>query len=105
MTFQPDLALSVAAHVRWRRYEQGGVILNSLSGEVYKINETGMRLWQLLAEGHSPCVIVPIITGETGVDASHAAADIELFTLSMLGQGLLCPSNLVAESGSSSENK
>jgi hypothetical protein len=101
MVYDPGLNLRAVPHIRWRCYKQGGILLNTLTGEVYKLNRSGMRIWQLLTEGHNPKAIVPMIVHETGAETSLVEADIDCFVVSMLEQGVLCSSNAV--DGSRSE--
>lgn len=43
----------VSAHIAWRKVEDEVVALDLDSSLYYSFNETGARLWELLAEGSS----------------------------------------------------
>lgn len=88
--YDPDLSLRAVPQIQWRCYTQGGILLNTLTGEVYKLNESGMHMWQLLMEGHSPQAMISALVQETGADPSLVERDIYIFVTSMIDQGLLC---------------
>lgn len=90
-----DLSLCAVPHIRWRCYEQGGILLNTLTGEVYRLNESGMFMWQLLTEGYSPRATISAIVQKTGAETSLVKANVEGFIASMLKQGALCASEAV----------
>jgi hypothetical protein len=90
MKLSLDSDLKAAPHIRWRRYEQGGILLDTLTGEVFKLNASGMYMWQLLVKGHSLRAVATALVDETGTERAQVQADIEAFVTSLLDQGVLC---------------
>lgn len=85
-----DSNFTVAQNIHWRRYEQGGILLNTHTSEVFKINESGIKIWELLMKGHNPQEVVPMIVRESLVETTQAKMDVEGFVASMLEVGVLC---------------
>jgi hypothetical protein len=78
-----------APYIRWRLHEQGGILLNIRTSEVYKLNESAMRIWRLLMEGRDPQDVISEIVEETGAEPSAVAGDVGTFLISMLTAGVL----------------
>ena len=51
MSVDLERRLFAAAQFRWRAQQEGGIILDTGTGEVFRLNRSAMRMWQLLMEG------------------------------------------------------
>ena len=89
--------------IRWRLHEQGGILLNTCSSEVYKLNESAMRMWRLLMEGLNPQEVILRMAEETGAEPSLIKADLDEFLVSLLGAGVLRFSEAEADPASGKE--
>jgi len=88
---EPPARWVADAHVRWRRQGQGGILLNTDTGEVYRLNEVAMRMWSLLMEGSAADDAIGEIVQETAADAERIKADWDGFVASMAAAGVLRP--------------
>jgi hypothetical protein len=79
-------------NIRWRRQKQGGILLNTCTSEVFRLNEAAMRMWLLLLEGNAPQDVIGEIAQETGAETALVQADLEGFLSLMLSAGVLRPS-------------
>jgi hypothetical protein len=75
--------------IRWRLHRQGGILLNTCTSEVYRLNESAMRMWRLLMEGNNPQDVILKIVEETGAESSLIEADLGEFLVSLLSAGVL----------------
>jgi hypothetical protein len=62
-----------------RRLGQGGVLVHLSSNRVFELNETGIRIWELLNEGLDRTAILDRLQQEFSVDAPEAARELDAF--------------------------
>ena len=65
------------------------VLLNVETRHYYSLNETGTRIWQLLAEGESLDEIAASLTNEYDVSAEDARRHVEAHVAELLAEGLI----------------
>lgn len=80
---------TVHADVAFRRVGEEVVLVNLVTNEIFALNETGARFWELLAEGHTRAEIVATLAvefdvGEAQVDAEATALIEQLGKAGML---------------------
>lgn len=88
MPAPPD-AFRVPEHVLSRKLEDEMVLLNMDSGEYFGLNDTGTRVWELLAEGCDRDEIAARLAEEFEVGAEEAAGHVESLCDELLAAGLL----------------
>jgi hypothetical protein len=52
-------------------FDDGAVLLNLGTKSYYNLNETGLRIWQIMEELHSPVEISKRLSNEYEVDAER----------------------------------
>ena len=75
----PATALRPSPDVVVRRLGDAGVLVHLSSNRIFELNETGVRIWEWLAEGATLATILERIQEEFAVDAPAAAGDLEAF--------------------------
>lgn len=60
-----------------RRVGDEVVLVHLGSEEMYSLNPTGARAWELLSEGHSPESIEATLSAEFDVDRTEARRELE----------------------------
>jgi hypothetical protein len=85
----PDDVVSVAASVASSRLGEEAALLNLEKGVYYGLNETGARIWELLATPVAVRSIQETIATEYDVEAPVAAADVLRLLESLREQGLV----------------
>ena len=65
------------------------VILTPMSSKIHGLNETGSRIWELLADEPTVAELVAKIHREFQVSEERATADIEAFVEELQSRGLI----------------
>lgn len=60
-----------------RRVGDEIVLVNLQSDQMYSLNVTGARTWELLGEGHDPDAIEATLSDEFGVDRAEARRELD----------------------------
>ncbi|MFQ5349073.1 MAG: PqqD family protein [Thermoanaerobaculia bacterium] len=80
---------SIPEHVLARKLDDEMVLLNLDSGEYFGLNDTGTRVWELLADGRSRGEVVDCLTEEFEVTAEIASSHVAALCRELLEAGLL----------------
>ena len=80
---------SVPEHVLARKLDDEMVLLNLDSGEYFGLNDTGTRVWELLADGRTRDEVVDRLTEEFEVAADVASTHVTTLCEELLQAGLL----------------
>ncbi len=72
-----------------RRIDQGTVLINLRTNQIYELNTTGTRIWELLREGCDRGAILDRLLAEFEVDARVAAEAIDDTVAQLAREGLL----------------
>lgn len=81
--------LALADHVRYRRFGDEGVVLRQDSAEVLVLNETGIQVLDLAAEGLGPEEIVEAMASNYEVEPTILEAEVNQFLDELLRGGIL----------------
>jgi hypothetical protein len=84
-------SFKVAAHIAWRRVEEEIVALDLDSSLYYSFNDTGARLWELLAEGSAFEQAVLLVTEEYEAAPKDVEKDARDFIAELRREKLLEP--------------
>jgi len=60
-----------------RRVGDESVLVHLQSNDMYSLNATGSRAWELLSEGHDPETIETTLADEYGIDRAEAHRELE----------------------------
>jgi hypothetical protein len=85
---------SIPEHVLARKLDDEMVLLNLDSGEYFGLNDTGTRVWELLAEGSTSEEIVGRLTEEFEVTVEIASNHVATLCGEFLEAGLLAKGDL-----------
>ena len=77
------------AHVLCRQVKDGAVLIHLETNQIYDLNRTGFRIWQLLQEGSDPAAIRDQIRHEFNVDPAVAATELHALLDRLSSEGLL----------------
>jgi hypothetical protein len=80
---------SIPEHVLARKLDDEMVLLNLDSGEYFGLNDTGTRVWELLADGRDRDEVVDCLTEEFEVAAEVASSHVATLCDELLRAGLL----------------
>lgn len=83
------LPFSVPEHVVARKLDDEMVLLNLDSGEYFGLNDTGTRIWELLADGRGRDEVVRRLIEEFEVAAEVASDHVAALCEELLEAGLL----------------
>lgn len=84
-----DVVFDVPAHVIARRIADETVILDLETGTYFGLDPVGARIWELIAEGHTPNDIREIMVAEYDVTADTLMADLEKLLCNLQDHGLI----------------
>ncbi len=79
----------IPEHVLYRKLEDEMVLLNLDSGEYFGLNDTGTRIWELLAGGRSRREIAVTLAREFEVELEVAVGHVASLCAELLAAGLL----------------
>ena len=80
-----------AGHVAWRRVDDEVVVLDLDSSAYYSLNDTGSRMWELLAAGHPLDNVVSLVSDEYGHAVADVSRDADALLKDLLREKLLAP--------------
>ena len=86
---QPRPPFSIPEHVLARKLEDEMVLLNLDSGEYFGLNDTGTRVWELLADGRSSEEVIERLTEEFEVASEVASSHVSTLCNELIEAGLL----------------
>lgn len=75
--------------VRVRIVGDEAVLLDLASEEIFRLNRSGTRIWQLLAEHHDPRTVLRRLGSETRIEESVLRADLADLIVELMDEGLL----------------
>jgi hypothetical protein len=75
--------------VRLRVVGGEAIILDLASEEIFRLNETGTRVWQLLVEHHVPSAVLQILLEEHDVEEATLRDDMTGLVEQLLETGLI----------------
>jgi len=78
-----------AAEVVARRLGQAGVLVHLSTNQIFELNETGMRIWDLVGEGLPTDRIPARLTSEFSVGEAEALADVRTLLRELAVAGLV----------------
>ena len=84
-----NITLRPNAHVLCRQVKDGAVLIHLETNQIYDLNRTGYRIWQLLQEGSDPAAIQDRIRQEFEVDAAVAAHELRTLLDQLSSEGLI----------------
>jgi len=75
--------------VVFKRLEDRMVLVHLGTNQIFELNDTGARVWELLQEGIRVDALVDHLTGEFEVDPSSLRTEIEALLSDFLSEGLV----------------
>jgi hypothetical protein len=85
----PPSALRPRGDVLCRSLGSSSVLVNLETNEIFELNETGARIWDLVAAHQSCDTIAPVLADEFAIDIETAREQTEHLLLELLDRGLL----------------
>ena len=86
-----DATLRPSPDVIARRLDRTGVLVHLATNRIFELNETGIRIWELIAEGHSSDAILARLLDEFEIDRAQAATELQACLDRFQREGLLAP--------------
>ncbi len=71
--------MRVAENVRSTYSQDGGIVLDILHGQMFRLNFVGSRILELLKQGSSESEIAEQLAREFGIDRTTAETDVREF--------------------------
>ena len=84
---------SVPEEVVFRQLGEETVLVHLGTSEIYRLNETGARIWELLSSGAEVASIEETLVADYDVDRNELQAQIETLVTDLVESGLLCAPN------------
>ena len=84
-----NITLRPNAQVLCRQVKDGAVLIHLETNQIYDLNRTGFRIWQLLQEGSDPAAIQDRIRQEFEVDSAVAARELRTLLDQLSSEGLI----------------
>ena len=72
-----------------RRLDRAGVLVHLPTNRIFEFNETGIRIWELIADGHDPGNIVDLLVKEFDVERKRASDELNDFITEFRREGLV----------------
>jgi Coenzyme PQQ synthesis protein D (PqqD) len=72
-----------------RRLDRAGVLVHLPTNRIFELNETGMRVWELLSDGESVAKIVDRLVMEFDVDAPRATREVNELLVRFGAEGFI----------------
>jgi hypothetical protein len=85
----PSESLTLSAAVTAARHSGGLILLDSETGGVFSVNETGAAMWEALWEGAKPEALGATLAARFGVPEKVAAGDAARFVEALETEGIL----------------
>lgn len=73
------MIVQVAASVRSTHSEDGGVVLDILHGQMFRLNFVGSKILEFLKQGCAPPEIAEHLAHDFGIERATAEADVREF--------------------------
>jgi coenzyme PQQ synthesis protein D (PqqD) len=71
--------------------DDGAVLLNLVSKYYYSLNQTGLRIWQIIEEFQSPLEIAKSLADEYEIDAERTRESVVRLIEKLEKEGLIIP--------------
>lgn len=78
-----------SSDIRLRVVKGEAILLDLASEEIFRLNETGTRIWQLLVEHHDPAAVLQDLQDEFDVGPQILRDDLEDLLEQLLEAGLI----------------
>jgi hypothetical protein len=79
----------VSPNVHTREFDGELVVLDLARGEYFGLDETGLRVWNLLSAGQPVAQAAAVIATEYGVDDDRVTADVMALVENLVARGLV----------------
>ncbi len=86
---RPRESLRPSPEVISRRLDRAGVLVHLSTNRIFELNETGIRIWELLAEGRDRQSLIDHLVREFDVDAERAAREVSDLLHQLQQEGLI----------------
>jgi hypothetical protein len=84
--------LALGPHIRFRRFEDEGIIIDQKSAEAVVISDVATRLIELSREGRSLAECAALLAGEFDAEQAQIEADLLHFAGELTEAGIVIPS-------------
>lgn len=71
------------------RLGEAGVLVHLRTNQIFELNATGVRIWELIGEGRTLGDIERTLTTEFDVDAARVHAEVSALVEALAEQGLI----------------
>jgi hypothetical protein len=71
---------------------EGAVLVDSATGECFELNRVGARVWDSLARGEDPSLIVESLAAEYAVESSQISSGVAALMQDLARLGILVAS-------------
>ena len=78
----------------WRRIGDETLVIDLKSGSSYRLDETGGKIWKMLARGYGPAAIARAFAAEYAIAATTVRGDIDLMLRGLTRSGLIAPAGV-----------
>lgn len=82
-----------SSDVVYNRVGDQGMLVHMQTNQIYELNHTGARFWELLSAGHDRVEIQRIMLQEFDVTEADVAAEIDTMIASLTKEGLITSYN------------
>jgi len=72
-----------------RRLDRAGVLVHLPTNRIFELNETGMRVWEMLSDGESLANMVDRLVNEFDVDSARASREVNELLVRFRAEGFL----------------
>jgi hypothetical protein len=86
--------LRVSKDVLWQRLDDEVIVMQLRTDQIYSLNYTGARFWELLVSGKDVLSICGELENEFGVSSGTLAAEIDETLAFLISEKLLSPTEL-----------
>jgi hypothetical protein len=80
---------TISPSIRLAKSQDGGILLDTDGGTLFSLNPVGVRIVELLQEGHEAASLAETISGEFGVSPEIVRNDVANFLANLQEQQLL----------------
>jgi hypothetical protein len=88
-TGAPDAILRHSADAVSNRLGDGGVVVNLRTNRIFELNATGMRAWELIADGRTRAEIARQLEAEFDAAPGRVRTELEQLIADLAGEGLV----------------
>jgi hypothetical protein len=74
-----------------RRTDRAVVLVHVSANQIFELNETGARIWELISQGQSSTAVVQALTHEFEVSEAQAHEELTALVQALTAAGLLEP--------------